>query len=86
MLMPPVALACVCVALGFMGAILAYKGRRTVLVPVAVVLAVASITIYRLRDPLGIPARYRPYTQSWDYVLALYSSFAIGVTLPIIGA
>ena len=85
MLIPPIQLACVCVVLWLVGAVLAYMRPRLALVPIAAVLVIAWITISKLRDPLGIPPPYRHYTENWDYLLALYSSFAVGVPLPVVG-
>ena len=85
MLLPSWALLLLCVCLGMSGLWLAYTHRRTAVVPILIVLAIAIFTILRLRDPLALAPQYRRATQDWSYVAALFWAVVLGLTLPIVG-
>jgi hypothetical protein len=85
MLIPPYALISICTLLGIIGLVLAYKRRKMALLPVGAVVGVVGFTICRLRDPLALSTSSRHYTESWDYILWLAASFAIGVMLTVFG-
>jgi hypothetical protein len=67
------------------GLLMAYKHKRAAIVPVLIVLAIATFTILRLRDPLTLAPQYRRATQDWFYIVALFWSVILGLTLPIVG-
>ena len=85
MLLPSWALLLLCVCLGMLGLWLAYTRRRTAVVPILIVLAIAIFAILRLRDPLASAPQYRHATQDWSYVSALLWSVILGLTLPVVG-
>lgn len=75
----------VCVGLGLLGLVLAYKHNWAAVVPVIAVLVIAAITIAYLRDPLGLVLRYRRIPENGAYILVLFWSVVLGVSLPVIG-
>jgi hypothetical protein len=50
-----------------------------------VILCIASITIVKLRDPLGLQPQYQYATETWRYVVWLFLSCVVGLALPAIG-
>ena len=85
MLLPSWALWLLCVGLGFSALWMAYTQKRIAVVPVLIILAIATLTIWRLRDPLRLAPQYRSATQDWSYIVALFWSVVIGLSLPIVG-
>jgi hypothetical protein len=85
MLLPSWALLGVCVGFGFSGLWMAYSHKRAAVVPALLVLAIAALTIWRLRDPLALSPEYRRAAQDWSYIAALFWSVVLGLTLPILG-
>lgn len=85
MLLPGWVLLLVCAGLGFLGLWMAYAHKRAAIVPVLVVLAIATFTILRLRDPFTVAPQYRRATQDLSYIVALFWSVILGLTLPIVG-
>lgn len=75
----------VCAGLGVLGLVFAYKRTWAAVVPVIAVFVIALITVAELRDPLGLAPQYRRATQGWDYILMLFWSVVLGVSLPVIG-
>jgi CDP-diglyceride synthetase len=84
-LLPGWVLLLVCAGLGFLGLWMAYAHKRVAVVPVLVVLGIATFTILRLRDPLTLAPQYRHATRGWSYIVALFWSVILGLLLPIVG-
>jgi len=84
-MLSPWALFAVCAPLGGIGLGISYKQPWAAVVPVAAVLALVMFTIFRLRDPFGIPSEYRGFTQDWSYAAVLFWSAVVGTTPPLLG-
>jgi hypothetical protein len=61
------------------------KKSWALVVSSVVILCIASITIVQLRDPLGLKPQYQYATETWSYVVWLFWSCVVGLTLPAIG-
>ncbi len=70
-LIPPHPLMAFCGLVGAIGFVIAYKRSWTVVIPISIVVGVLAITIFRLRDPLGISPSSRHYAETWDYLFWL---------------
>ncbi len=85
MLLLPWSLVAICVVLGAVGFGIAYKQRRSAVIPVIAALAIVVVTLLQLRDPLSLAPEYRAAMQDWSYVAALLWSTILAITLPLVG-